>query len=347
MARNVVLCLDGTGNQIKAQASTNVVRLFEMLDLTDPGRQVAYYDPGPGTFSAAGAWTPPARAASKLFGLAFGAGVRQNLAEAYTFLINHWRPDDQLFLFGFSRGAFAARALTGMIHRTGIFRAGNDNLVQYAVANYTGHRGNWSNDDWKQIDRMSEAFAHVHQGSRSAPVHFLGLWDTVRAAGILRRSTTWPYTRQLPNVAHAWHAVSIDERRRPYREYLIPSSDRADVRQVWFAGVHSDVGGTFDDPRLAEITLKWMVDGAREQGLLVRERAYAKNCTVNADHANGIVHGMGGAWRLLGTRHRPVPAGARVHSSIRSRTAEPTAAEYLERLPDDVVWDDEAWPGDA
>ena len=316
MGKNVVLCLDGTGNQVKARESTNVVRLFEMLDLSDPARQVAYYDPGVGTFSASGAWTPAARATSKLFGLAFGAGVRQNLAEAYTFLMQHWEPGDRLFLFGFSRGAFAARALAGLIHRAGVFRVGSENLVQYAVGNYTGRRGDWSDDDWKQIDRMCAAFAHIHDGSRSASVHFLGLWDTVRAAGILRRSTTWPYTRQLPNVKHAWHAMSIDEKRRPYREYVIHATDRTDVREVWFAGVHSDVGGTFiDDSRLAEIALKWMVDGARAQGLAgARTDGPAKHCALTAEHANGMVHRMGRAWALLGARPRPIPARARVHT---------------------------------
>lgn len=342
MGKNVVVCLDGTGNQVTADESTNVVRLFEMLDLSDPLRQVAYYDPGVGTFSTGGAWTPVGRATSKLLGLAFGAGLRQNLAEAYTFLVQQWQPGDRLFLFGFSRGAFAVRALAGLIHRTGVFRAGSENLVQYAVANYTGHRGDLSEADWKQIDRMSAAFAHTHQGSRSAPVHFLGLWDCVRAAGVLRRSTTWPYTRQLPNVAHAWHAVSLDEKRRPYQEYLIRATDKTDVREVWFAGVHSDVGGTFaDDPRLSEIALKWMVDGARAQGLLVRERAYAKHCAVTADHANGVVHRMGGAWALLGTRHRLVPPGAHVHASVRQRT---DGAGPADRLPRDVIWEEEGWP---
>ncbi len=342
VSKNVVLCLDGTGNQVDARSSTNVVRLFELLDLSDAAAQVAYYDPGVGTFSAQGAWTGAGRAVSKLLGLAFGVGVRENLAEAYQFLMHHWEPGDRLFVFGFSRGAFAARALAGLLHRAGVFRGGGENLVRYLVADYTGHRGDWADDDWKQIDRMSAAFAHTHRGSRSVPVEFLGLWDTVRAAGVLRRSMTWPYTRQLPNVGHAWHAVSIDEKRRSYREYLIAATDRTVVNETWFPGVHSDVGGTFDDDsRLATIALKWMVDGARGRGLLIREPAYRRQCAVDADDADGVLHRMGWVWGLLGYRRRTLPPGARVHASLRKRTVPPAVRD---RLPEDVVWEDGTWP---
>src|SRR5689334_23057934 len=93
-AKNIVVCLDGTGNQLKARGSTNVVRLFEMLDLSDPAKQIAYYDPGVGTFSAQGAWTPAARAISRTMGLVVGTGMRQNLAEAYTYLMTAWEPGD-------------------------------------------------------------------------------------------------------------------------------------------------------------------------------------------------------------------------------------------------------------
>ena len=109
MGKDIVICLDGTGNQLKATANTNVVRLYEMLELGDPSQQVAYYDPGVGTFGAQGAWTPWARRFTKLAGLAFGLGLRANLAEAYTYLMNQYAEGDRLFVFGFSRGAYTAR----------------------------------------------------------------------------------------------------------------------------------------------------------------------------------------------------------------------------------------------
>lgn len=343
MPKNVVVCLDGTGNQVAARDSTNVVRLFEMLDLSDPGAQVAYYDPGVGTFSAQGAWTPAGRVLSRGIGLAFGAGMRQNLAEAYTFLMQYWEPGDRLFVLGFSRGAYTARALAGLVHRAGVFRAGNENLVQYVVNAYTRNKRTWTDDDWRQIDRLSAAFAHRHDGSRSVPLEFLGLWDSVKAAGVLRGTLRWPYTRQVPNVRHVWHAVSIDEKRRPYREYLVTAATaRTTVNEVWFAGVHSDVGGTFeDDPRLAEIALKWVTDGARTHGLLVRSSAYRKICTLTAEHAHGAVHRMGWVWALLTYRRRSLPAGAQVHCSVRARAE--ASGEYRNRIPADAAWEDERW----
>lgn len=102
MAKNIVICLDGTNNQLKAAVNTNVVRLFAMLDLKDPARQVGYYDPGVGTFSSPSAWTPLARTISRYAGLMFGAGLRQNLGEAYSYLIEAYEPGDQIYIFGFS-----------------------------------------------------------------------------------------------------------------------------------------------------------------------------------------------------------------------------------------------------
>ncbi|WP_234439638.1 MULTISPECIES: T6SS phospholipase effector Tle1-like catalytic domain-containing protein [Streptomyces] len=124
MGKNIVVCLDGTGNQLKARGNTNVVKLYEMLDLHDPTAQIAYYDPGVGTFSAAGAWTTPGRKISKLLGLAFGSGLKANLAEAYTYLMHHYEPGDRIFLFGFSRGAYTARALAGLLKSVGLLRRG-------------------------------------------------------------------------------------------------------------------------------------------------------------------------------------------------------------------------------
>jgi hypothetical protein len=105
MGKNIVVCLDGTGNQLKARGSTNVVRFFELLDLSDPAAQIAYYDPGVGTFSAHGAWTPAARSVSRVLGLAIGNGMRENLGEAYRYLMGTWEPGDRLYIFGFSRNA--------------------------------------------------------------------------------------------------------------------------------------------------------------------------------------------------------------------------------------------------
>ncbi|WBM80402.1 DUF2235 domain-containing protein [Cryobacterium breve] len=137
MARNLVICLDGTGAQPRARGDSNVIKVFGMLDLTDPTKQIAYYDPGVGTFSSSASWGPLARWLSRVGGLAFGNGLRQNLGEAYTWLMQEWDPGDRIFVFGFSRGAYTARALSGMLRTIGLLHAGSENLVPYAVSEFT------------------------------------------------------------------------------------------------------------------------------------------------------------------------------------------------------------------
>jgi hypothetical protein len=108
---------------------------------------------------------------------------------------------------------------------------------------------------------------------------------------------------------------------------------------MWFAGVHSDVGGTFeDDPRLPQIALKWVVDGALDAGLIVKPNAYRDACTLNLDNTNGKVHRMGAVWALLGYRRRHIPSDARVHDSVKARDT-----NYRHRIATTVTWDDPDW----
>jgi uncharacterized protein (DUF2235 family) len=133
-----------------------------------------------------------------------------------------------------------------MLYRVGLLRPGAENLVPYAVGVYARNRGDnadLSGDEgWDRIERFSAAFARTTRNrSRAVPITFLGVWDTVKAAGILGSDLTWPYTRQLPNVATVRHAVSIDEKRRPYRPYFVrPKGETPVLEETWFAGVHSD-----------------------------------------------------------------------------------------------------------
>ena len=120
--KNVVICLDGTGNQFK-EANSNVVKLFRVLQ-RDPRVQVAYYDPGVGTLADPDYKTPVAKKLNKAFGLAFGRGLTRNLEEAYAYLMDQYEADDRIFLFGFSRGAYTARALAGFIHSCGLLEKG-------------------------------------------------------------------------------------------------------------------------------------------------------------------------------------------------------------------------------
>jgi uncharacterized protein (DUF2235 family) len=362
--KNLVVCLDGTGNQLRARGNTNVVLLYQMLDLSDPDHQIAYYDAGLGTFSSAGAWTPAGKALSKLLGLAFGLGLRTNLAEAYAWLMKHWEPGDRIFVFGFSRGAYTARALTGMLRTVGLARPGLENLVQYAVQAHTKRiRDNDKEQYWGTVHNFAETFARPVDGQRTTiPIHYLGLWDTVKAAGVLGWTIRWPYTSRLPNVQVCRHAVSIDERRRPYRHHPVSQvSPNGTLEQVWFAGVHSDVGGTFVDPPtevareklggqpetreppiLSTIALKWVADAAIEMGLLIKPRKYQKNCAVSVRNAHATVHRMSWLWALATYQRRTIPEGSLVHSSVRDRRREePKYAANL--LPSEVQYVDADW----
>jgi uncharacterized protein (DUF2235 family) len=342
--RIVAVFLDGTGNQLRAKGNTNVLRLYQMLDLSDPSKQIAYYDPGVGTFGAQGAWTPLGQSVSKLAGLAFGLGLRANLAEAYMYLMQHYRPGDRLLIFGFSRGAYCARALAGLLQAVGLIRPGSENLVPYAIGVYA-RNGDLSDDDWSQIHRFAATFCTPVDGRTAIPVEFVGIWDSVKAAGFLGWELHWLYTRQLPNVRVVRHAVSIDEKRRPYREYPVrPRNGKPppDLDETWFAGVHSDVGGTFDDdPRLSTIALRWVSAGAVDAGLILKDGAFRKACPVTVDDALGTVHRMGWIWALLTYRRRRIPSGARVHASVRDRIA--AQPNYARTLPDTVTWADPGW----
>jgi uncharacterized protein (DUF2235 family) len=351
MGKNIVLCLDGTGNEVRAQGVTNVFKIVELLDLGDPAKQVAFYDPGVGTLAAPAAWTRGARALSRLAGLALGHGLRQNLGDAYGYLMNTWRPGDEVFVFGFSRGAYTARALCGMLYRVGLLRPRSENLIPYALRVYARQKGKDSNlrtaEGFPRMDRFAKALSvWPRPHSLAFPVHFLGVFDTVKATRFLGRDFHWPYTSELPNVRVARHAVSIDEKRRPYADHLIPRPPDGTpprLSETWFAGVHSDVGGGFrDHPELGEITMRWMLDGACAEGLLVLPQRYRRRYSPTAADACGVIHEMGWEWALAGYRHRTVPAGAHVHASVRTRQAE--FPDYGSGLPPDAVWDDESWP---
>jgi uncharacterized protein (DUF2235 family) len=255
-----------------------------------------------------------------------------------------YEPGDRIFIFGFSRGAYTARALAGMLHVAGLIRSGAENLVPYAIKVYARSKREWTDEDWEQTHRFADTFCAEVDGSRSIPVHFVGIWDTVKAAGILRWNLKWPYTRKIPNVATARHAVSIDEKRRPYKEYLVqPEESRSqDIGEVWFAGVHSDIGGAFeDDHRLSDICLRWMVKHAIEAGLLVSAAA-GDTSRVTADNALGTIHRMGWPWALLTYRRRPIPAGARIHASVQARIESDPTYKFP-ASEGSSLWDDPEW----
>lgn len=279
MAKNIVICCDGTGNEF-GDHNSNVVKLYGTL-IVDGRQQVAYYHPGVGTMGAPTASNRVSKAWSIVMGLAFGAGLLANVGDAYRYLMDVFEDGDRVFLFGFSRGAYTVRALAGVLHMFGLLSPGNDGLIPYITQMYA--RKTRQAAGMKHTFDVVEDFKKIF--GRHCPLHFVGVWDTVSSVGWIWDPLKLPYTAQNPDMLVGRHAVSIDERRCYFRNNLWgPPLEKQDIKQVWFAGVHSDVGGSYaySESGLSQITLEWMLCEARSFGLLVdAQKARAALGAVN------------------------------------------------------------------
>lgn len=266
MAKNIVICCDGTGNEF-GEHNSNVVKLYGTL-IIDGKSQVGYYHPGVGTMGAPAAHNKLTKAWSVVMGLAFGAGLLANVGDAYRYLMNVYEDGDSVFLFGFSRGAYTVRALAGVLHMFGLLCPGNDGLIPYVIRLYAKRTRKAAG--MTKTFEVAQAFKETF--CRACPLHFVGVWDTVSSVGWVWDPIKLPYTAQNPDMANGRHAVSIDERRCYFRNNLwgapLPG---VDIKQVWFAGVHSDIGGSYaySECGLSQIALEWMVCEAVSRGLSV------------------------------------------------------------------------------
>lgn len=250
MAKKIVICCDGTGNEFGTRNS-NVLKLYSTL-ANDPQVQVPYYHPGVGTMGARNALSTIGKLWTRFRGLAFGYGLSDNIADAYQFLIHQFKEEDSIYLFGFSRGAYTVRALCRLLHMVGLLRSGNEGMIPYALRLFKRKKG----DKFELASEFKKTF------SRECKPHFLGVWDTVSSVGwvldpIGLKPGVLAYTAQFPDIQVVRHAVSIDERRAFFRQNLIhplPPSCGQDLKEVWFAGVHSDVGGSY--PTTASVELR-------------------------------------------------------------------------------------------
>lgn len=249
--KNIVICCDGTGNVIGTD-HTNVVKLVRSIKKDVPG-QCVFYDPGVGTEGAQGALTRVAKAITKILGLAIGTGIHDNIKEAYLYLMNHYEKGDRVFLFGFSRGAYTVCALAGILHKCGLLEKGNDNLVSLALHTYQ----NCAKDD---IEAQNTTKLFKATFGKECKPYFLGIWDTVASVGWASNGNPFPSTSS-PDVKHVRHAISIDERRIKFPVKLWEASEGQIVKEVWFPGVHSDVGGGYEESEsgLSKIALEWML----------------------------------------------------------------------------------------
>jgi hypothetical protein len=262
--RHLIVCCDGTWNTPEDASVTNVRRLYNALADSDPtgNCQLFYYQPGVGTLR------------NRLLGGGAGLGLSDNVIKAYHWLTTRYEPEDRISLFGFSRGAYTARSLAGMISACGLIDT--TNMIESTIfpqikgVYERGYRERSKRDPrW----RNGLAFRWDPDDCKQIPVHFIGVWDTVGALGIpdylgwfnlLDPPHHFHDLRLNPYITHARHAVAMDERRSPYTPALWsePYAEGQDVKQVWFPGSHKDVGGGHLQNGLSDGALRWMIDEA-------------------------------------------------------------------------------------
>ncbi len=355
MPKNVVICCDGTANEF-TRDRTNVVKLFQAL-VKDPQIQVCYYHPGVGTMAPPGFVTRIGALAAEIAGLAFGYGIKDDLCDAYIFICRNFDPEDKLYLFGFSRGAYTVRALASLIRMYGLVPRDNDRLALYAIRmmwaihklQKEARENESAQEDIDEYFRLSKEFKETY--GRECKPHFVGVWDTVSSVGWFASPMALPYTASNPDIAIGRHAVAIDEHRAFFRTNLWrPSADPLeagpkDLKQIWFPGVHCDIGGGYKEAQsgLSKIAFKWMVEEAHHAGLKVHDeivelilgkmgQGYA------CPDANGEMHeslrgwwfvaefvpkphweGWGWVWRPNLFRRRTWPAAPVVHEAAWER----------------------------
>jgi hypothetical protein len=373
MPKNIVICCDG--NYEGAPAGSNVLKLYQTL-AQDLDTQVAYFHPGvddtkktevPGALSEAADLAsvatgfiapklildilkPITHPISKFFqgrwnrlvALLFGSDLATSVEDAYAYLMEAYEHDDAIFIFGFGRGAYTARALAAALHVYGLLWPGNEPMRKRLFRM------------WRKGTAAPHAFAIAASFNatfgRRCNLRFLGVWDTVASFGWLYNPIKIPYTATNPDVKVVRHAVSIDERRAFFRHNLWGNPGPGqDVKQVWFAGVHADIGGGYTEAEsgLSKITLEWMLNEAMSAGLHVTNAR--KDLLLGAADSNfrqpdplAVMHrSLSGFWWLnelwptkywTGTsdppgykwalplgRSRHIPPGSLVHDSVIAR----------------------------
>ncbi len=184
--------------------------------------------------------------------------------------MEHYKQGDKVFLFGFSRGAYTVCSLAALLHKCGLMESGNEKLVPLALQVYQKSK---KDPDGAQLVKATFG--------RECKPHFLGIWDTVASVGLIMNGDPFPSAAMNPDVRHVRHAVSIDERRMKFQpeSWVTPAEAKEQtVKEVWFAGVHSDVGGGYEESEsgLSKVALEWLLKEAIEEGLQIHEEKCIK-----------------------------------------------------------------------
>jgi len=263
--KRIIVCADGTWNKEEVEADSSISNVLKIArsikSVGDDGiHQIVHYDEGVGT-----GWT-----LNKLVGGITGLGISKNIQEAYRFIINNYCEGDEIYLFGFSRGAYTVRSVGGLLS---LFAKPHSSDMKYINEIY----------DYYRIEPKKRK-SHSNYGLmqqimfKSSPikVKVIGVWDTVGALGvptpILKQISQkfWVgfHDTELRNTEYAYHALAIDEKRGPFSPSVWTKAEGVrDVKQVWFSGVHSNVGGGYKDTGLSDIALEWMIKMTSQHGL--------------------------------------------------------------------------------
>ncbi len=266
MSKRIVICADGTWNRpeknLDRDIPTNVLRLARAIKPVggDQVAQQVFYDWGVGSY-----YDP-------VIGGATGKGLNKNIMDDYRYIVQNYAPGDEIFLFGFSRGAYTVRSLCGLINNCGILKRPDARLIQAAFDLYKKPSKAYAPRGAKSV-----AFRQAHSHP-SREVKFIGVWDTVGALGIpisflglLDDKDEFYDTKIGRNARIARHALAIDELRQDFEPTIWLPRENLDLKQVWFTGAHSDVGGSYrpddDGSLLSDIPLDWLMREARAAGL--------------------------------------------------------------------------------
>lgn len=314
--KRLVVCCDGTWNKLDAPCPTNVVRIAQATKpvASNGIHQVLFYEEGLGT-----AWY------DRIPGGAFGWGIDTNIQNAYRFLSLNYEPGDEIYLFGFSRGAYTVRSLAGLIHCSGLLSRQHIYKAPEAYQLYRDRAIKPSNS-------IAEEFRATY--GKRVPITVLGCWDTVGSLGVPNIAQLLPFEQLLnskyrfhdtelsSSIQNALHAVAIDELRKVFNVTPMQKSSKLEsqqVRQVWFPGGHGCVGGGTEGTRgLSDGALAWMMSEIHQLGLnLEFDPSRIQNGLIpnpNLDFNNNP-----GFYRLSGTIHRQVDNFANLDSSVKKR----------------------------
>ncbi len=318
MNKRIVICADGTWNRPEEDVGedfpTNVLRIARAIKPVGAGQtpQQVFYDWGIGSYYD-----------SKIGG-ATGRGIQKNIVDGYRYIVQNYKPGDDIYLFGFSRGSYTVRSLSGLINNCGIVKRPDAPLIAEAFANYKKTHARWSPGG----DAAKAFRAQYSHPSRR--VRFMGLFDTVGALGVpfsvmglLDDKDEFYDTKLGPNVEIARHALAIDEQRIDFLPTLIQPRAGVDLDQVWFAGAHSDVGGSTKPDRrgllLSDVALEWMLGEAGRAGLTLEPHLRQELAPVATAKINPSRRGV---FRARPKRHRTIEhlhGPVRIHASVKTR----------------------------